>query len=101
MSKAKPPEALGATIPSLTSEIAADLPAAAATAVDSQCHLQLAGEVSFVTILTLNEKSFYTIALDESTDSTDMAQLAIFIQGIDNEFNITEDLVLLVPLLGH
>lgn len=28
---------------------------------------------------------FYAVAMDESTDSTDMAQPAIFIRGIDNE----------------
>ncbi|KAG8235640.1 hypothetical protein J437_LFUL013631 [Ladona fulva] len=37
-------------------------------------------------------------ALDESTDATDTAQLAIFIRGIDKEFNITEELASLVPL---
>lgn len=41
---------------------------------------------------------FYSIALDGSTDATDTAQLTIFIRGIDNEFNITEELASLVPL---
>lgn len=41
---------------------------------------------------------FYALAIDESTDSTDTAQVAIFIRGIDNEYNITEELASLVPL---
>ncbi|KAG8236139.1 hypothetical protein J437_LFUL001597 [Ladona fulva] len=41
---------------------------------------------------------FYSIALDDSTDATNTAQLAIFICGIDNEYNITEELALLVLL---
>ncbi|KAG8234409.1 hypothetical protein J437_LFUL012794 [Ladona fulva] len=49
----------------------------------------------FVRCATFN---FYSIALDESTDATDTAQLAIFIRGIDKEFNITEELASLVPL---
>lgn len=41
---------------------------------------------------------FYALAIDESTDSTDTAQVAIFIRGVDNEYNITEEMASLVPL---
>ncbi|XP_075053814.1 general transcription factor II-I repeat domain-containing protein 2-like [Mixophyes fleayi] len=41
---------------------------------------------------------FYAMAIDESTDATDTAQLAIFIRGIDDEYNITEEMASLVPL---
>lgn len=34
----------------------------------------------------------FSIALDESTDISDTAQLAIFIREVDVDFNITEEL---------
>lgn len=34
----------------------------------------------------------FSIAIDESTDISDTAQLLIFIRGIDKEFNIYEEL---------
>ena len=37
--------------------------------------------------------------MDESTDVSDMVQLAVFIHGIDCEFTITEELSL-VPMKG-
>ena len=41
---------------------------------------------------------FYALAMVNSTDVTDMAYLAIFIRGIDVEYNVTEELAALVPL---
>ena len=35
---------------------------------------------------------YFSLALDESTDTTDTVQLLIIIRGIDNNFNITEEL---------
>ncbi|XP_037124343.1 general transcription factor II-I repeat domain-containing protein 2A-like [Syngnathus acus] len=45
-------------------------------------------------------KSFiaFSIAIDESTDVTDIAQLAIFIRGVDETLTITEELLELVPI---
>ncbi|XP_060765882.1 general transcription factor II-I repeat domain-containing protein 2A-like [Neoarius graeffei] len=45
-------------------------------------------------------KSFiaFSIALDESTDVTDTAQLAIFIRGVDASLHVTEEFVSIVPL---
>ncbi|XP_057671356.1 protein FAM200A-like [Diorhabda carinulata] len=40
----------------------------------------------------------FSIALAESTDLSDTAQLAIFIRGIDKEFTVTEELLALQPL---
>ncbi|XP_050338240.1 general transcription factor II-I repeat domain-containing protein 2-like [Bactrocera neohumeralis] len=40
------------------------------------------------------------LALDESTDVNDIAQLAVFIRGTDIEFNITEELLDLIPMKG-
>ena len=42
----------------------------------------------------------YTLAVDESTDQTDIAQLAVYIRGITPEFYIIEELANLVPLTG-
>ncbi|GBP09324.1 General transcription factor II-I repeat domain-containing protein 2A [Eumeta japonica] len=42
----------------------------------------------------------FSIALDESTDLSDTAQLAIFIRGVDKEFTVTEELLALQPLKG-
>lgn len=45
-------------------------------------------------------KSFiaFSVAIDESTDVTDIAQLAIFIRGVDETLTITEELLELVPM---
>jgi hypothetical protein len=40
----------------------------------------------------------FSIALDESIDSSDTAQLAIFIRGIDTNFNYVEELLSLQPM---
>ncbi|GBP17497.1 General transcription factor II-I repeat domain-containing protein 2A [Eumeta japonica] len=52
------------------------------------------------TILTGRMAGFesFSIALDESTDLSDTAQLAIFIRGVDKEFTVTEELLALQPL---
>lgn len=42
--------------------------------------------------------SFYSLALDETTDNTDVAQLLIFIRLVDNEFNVEEELLSLLSL---
>ncbi|KAG6924098.1 GTF2I repeat domain containing 2, partial [Chelydra serpentina] len=42
----------------------------------------------------------FSIALDESTDVTDIAQCAVFIRGVDCNLNITEELLDLMPLKG-
>ena len=42
----------------------------------------------------------FALALDERTDISDIAQLCIFVRGIDTEFNVTEDLLSLRPMRG-
>ena len=42
----------------------------------------------------------YTLALDESTDQSDTAQLVIFIRGIDENFNIIEEMLDLCQIKG-
>lgn len=43
---------------------------------------------------------YFSIALDESTDNSDTAQLAIMVRGVDEQFNITEDFLNLASLHG-
>ena len=42
----------------------------------------------------------YSLALDESTDQSDAAQLVIFIRGIDENFNIIEEMLDLCQIKG-
>jgi len=46
-------------------------------------------------------KSFvvFSVALDESTDISDVAQLAIFIRGVDETLSVTEEFLGLVPMI--
>ena len=43
---------------------------------------------------------FYSLALDESTHQNDTAQLVIFIRGIDDNFNIIEEMLDLCQIKG-
>ena len=41
---------------------------------------------------------FFSIAIDESTDTTDTAQLAVFVRGIKENFHILEEFMELIPM---
>lgn len=53
---------------------------------------------------TLRERGstfeYFSICLDESTDISDTAQLAIFVRGVDSALNITEELLDLISMKG-
>ena len=43
---------------------------------------------------------YFSIAVDESTDSSDTAQLALFVRGINSDFVVSERFLQLMPLHG-
>ena len=46
----------------------------------------------------MNKRSYFSIALDESIDVTDISQLMIFARLVDENFNVYEELLTLHPL---
>ena len=44
----------------------------------------------------LKNLQYFSIAIDKSTDTTDTAQLAVFVHGVRSNFDIFEDFVQLV-----
>ncbi|GBP19876.1 General transcription factor II-I repeat domain-containing protein 2A [Eumeta japonica] len=57
-------------------------------------------EIGFSSDAGKASEPFGGCSLDESTDLSDTAQLAIFIRGVDKEFTVTEKLLALQPLKG-
>ena len=52
-----------------------------------------------MSVLVMPHKCILTLfGFDESTDSTDIAQVAIFVRGINATFDITEELASLFSL---
>ena len=43
---------------------------------------------------------FFSIAIDERTDTTDTAQLAAFVSGVNGNFHVVENFVQLLPMMG-
>ena len=48
----------------------------------------------------LKNLRYFSIAIDESTDTTDTAQLAVFVRGVSSNFDIFEDFLELIPMKG-
>lgn len=47
------------------------------------------------------EFSYYSLAIDESTDATDTAQLLVFVRGIDDNFDASEELAGMQSMQGR
>ena len=45
--------------------------------------------------------SVYSVVLDETTDITDTAQLAIYVRGVDDNFEVIEELLTVIPMYGQ
>ncbi len=39
----------------------------------------------------------YSVTLDENTDNTDTAQLSVYVRGVDDNFEVIEKLVAVIP----
>ncbi len=54
--------------------------------------------LSLSKVLLAHACTFFSLALDESTDICDVAQLSIFIRGMDDNFHVFEELASLESL---
>ena len=48
----------------------------------------------------LKNLQYFSIAIDESTDTTDTAQLAVFVRGVSSNFDIFEDFLEVISTKG-
>ena len=60
----------------------------------------LASNIRNQLVYKAKEFNAFSIALDESTDASDTAQCAVFIRGVDCKFNISKEVLWLIPLKG-
>ena len=58
----------------------------------------LSSNIESSLIKRLHACKFYSLALDESTDVSDTAQLAIFVRGVTENFEVIEELLDLCPM---
>ncbi|XP_068201631.1 zinc finger MYM-type protein 6-like [Palaemon carinicauda] len=65
-----------------------------------KCIEELSRDVSGQLKDRVHSCSFFSLALDESADMCDIAQLSIFIRGIGDNFNLFEQLIGLESLYG-
>ena len=59
----------------------------------TRCIEELSHDVSEQLKDPFHTCSFFSLALDESEDMSEVAQLSIFIRGVDNNFNVFEELI--------
>ncbi|XP_040564117.1 general transcription factor II-I repeat domain-containing protein 2-like [Lepeophtheirus salmonis] len=60
----------------------------------------MGSDIPYQLKVKLNNTECYSLALDESTDIRDTAQLAVLIRAVDKDFNVAEELLDLNPLKG-
>ena len=60
----------------------------------------MAANIEDTLVQRLSGCEFYSLALDESTDISDTAQLAIFVRGVAKTFDVVEELLDICPLKG-
>ncbi|XP_033969485.1 protein FAM200A-like [Trematomus bernacchii] len=60
----------------------------------------LSDAVQGVIIKGLSQANYFSLAIDESTDSTDVAQLCVYVRYFDGK-EFREELLSLIPLEGH
>ena len=74
------------------------------TALSRRTVVRRANAISEDLLLQLQNISkeflWYSLALDESTDVKDTAQLLVSIRGLDHNFTVTEELLSIEPLKG-
>ena len=61
---------------------------------------ELGNSIEETLIAKARKFSSYSLALDESTDVRSTAQLAFFVRGVDDDFEVTEELAAIVPMKG-
>lgn len=60
----------------------------------------LSDAVQGVIINGLSQANYFSLAIDESTDSTDVAQMCVYVRYFDGE-EFREEMLSLIPLEGH
>ena len=61
---------------------------------------EMSSGIEYQIKVKVNDLEYYSMALDESTDNKDTAQLAVFIRTVDKDFNVLEELVDLNAMKG-
>lgn len=59
---------------------------------------EMSSDIKEQLIQKSTEFLYFSLAIDESTDVTDVAQLAVFIRGVDDNLRTTEELLKLIPM---
>ena len=62
--------------------------------------IDLSENISNALVEKLNKCQVYSLALDESTDISDTAQLTIFVRGVTQEFEVIEEMLDLCHMKG-
>ena len=60
----------------------------------------LSNAVQGAVISDLNQANYFSLAVDESTDNTDVAQMCVFVRYFNGK-EFKEDLLALIPMEGH